>query len=296
MNRNHVLKILMFVALVLLGDRTGGWLLHKGFHKTQFRFAQVMNGQLSADLVFLGNSRGVHMFHRPAIEEATGKQMANLAFNATPAVMVPVILEDYLFHHERPTQIFVEVSCVGRENEPGSLERFSVLASSSQSVMPTLYQERPRTYWFTKLSHLYRFNSELLIRSLFFLKHSDQDWIMDSVVDEQWQNSLGEAGVPQFQQNEVDASALSRTAEICESHGIDVVFILAPYLPDYARQIQNKDSWLRWLETELGHPILDYSAASIDVDGFADPIHLNANGAKQLAELLSASGDLPSLD
>ncbi|SMP68249.1 hypothetical protein SAMN06265222_11125 [Neorhodopirellula lusitana] len=285
-NRNW-LRALSLLALFLVGDRVGGYIMDRAFQSTRFRFSQVYSGDLPADLVFIGNSRGVHMFHRPPLEAISGQRVANISFNGMPAPMMPVIWNDYLEHHKAPSKVFVEVSCIGRDNEPGSLERFAVLMAHSPATCELMKRSRTQKYWWCQVSHLYRFNSELHRRSLFFLRNSDQDWIMDGQVPSDWHDPDFVSQHGQFQRSQDDVEAISKLIAIANQAGVEVELILAPYLPAYQAQLPSHAEWLAWLESELGQPIHDYSSALPDSKSFADPIHLNPEGAKTFASFLN---------
>ncbi len=291
LNRNGW-TVIAFLAVVLIGDRVGGQLINHLFQSTKFRFSQLYSGELPADLVFIGNSRGVHMFHPPPLEAASGHRVANLSFNGMPAQLMPCLWQDYLDHHETPQKLFVEVSCIGRDSNPSSMERFTVLMSESPSIAEMLAERRQRAYRFCKLSHLYRFNSELTWRSLFFLRRSDQDWIMSGEVAANWQADHPETGLGDFVRSDEDVKAIATLVKVAKESGVDVQLILAPYLPEYYRRLPPNDDWLAWLEDELGQPVVDYSGVISNRESFADPIHLNATGAELFAKFLKEQGDL----
>lgn len=291
-SRAQLAAVVVFLIVCFVGDRVGGFAFGRLFMRTHFRYADLYAGDLSADVLFLGNSRGVHMFHRPPLQDVSGKRVANLSFNALPATMLPVVLEDYIDHQNAPSQLFIEVTCVGRVNEPGSLSRFTVLADRSLGFNDVLAKHHPKHYWASQISHLYRYNSELLVRSLFFLKKSDQDWMMDSVVDSGWQATLADERIRRFERSEVDLESLKSAIAIAEKNGVDVKLILAPYLPGYFALTDSCPEWLDWIEAETGKKVLDYSLAIEDPAHFADPIHLNPPGAEVLAKKLHQNGDL----
>lgn len=291
-SKGQFAAVIVFLVVVFVGDRVGGLLLGRLFMSTHFRYADLYEGDLSADVLFMGNSRGVHMFHRPPLQAVSGKRVANLSFNAFPAAMLPVAMEDFIEHQNTPSELFIEVSCIGRVNEPGSLSRFTVLADRSGRFHEVLARHHPKQYWASRISHLYRYNSELLIRSLFFLKRSDQDWIMDSVVDSGWRETLADERIRKFERSASDLESLRETIAIAETNDIEVKLILAPYLPGYFVLTESCPAWLEWIETETGKKVLDYSLAIDDVELFADPIHLNPPGAEVLAKRMHQNGDL----
>lgn len=290
--RHSSLKIAAFIIVCFIGDRVGGFLIERLFMNTGFRYAELYSGDLPASLVFIGNSRGVHMFHRPPFEAASNQKVANLSFNGLPATMLPVVIGDYLKHHEAPERIFVEVSCLGRSNEPGSLERFRILTNESDSFDRVHWQHAPVDHIACKLSHLYRCNSELLWRSVLFLRGSDQDWIMTSVLSEDWQERMPIESIRRFEQSSVDLEAMKQMIEIAERDQTEVSLVLAPYFPGYFNLTRDSREWIRWIEEGTGKTVLDYSATIDDAKLFADPIHLNPDGAIRLAEIMVARGDL----
>lgn len=290
-SKKQLAAVVAFLVVCFVGDRVGGFAMGRLFMSTHFRYSDLYAGNLSSDVLFLGNSRGVHMFHRPPLQQVSGKRVANLSFNALPATMIPIVLEDYLKNQNSPSELFIEVTCIGRVNEPGSLSRFTVLADRSEGFNQLLAKHRPKHYWASQISHLYRYNSELLIRSLFFLRKSDQDWIMESEVDAAWEETLPPEMIRRFERSEADLESLKEAISIAERNDVDVKLILAPYLPGYFALTDSCSEWLNWIETETGTKVLDYSLAIEDSSCFADPIHLNPKGAEVLARLLQRNGD-----
>lgn len=290
--KRRVIATGLFFVLVFAGDRIGGGILSRVFHSTQFRFSQLYSGDLPADVVFIGNSRGVHMFHRPPLADLSGQRVANVSFNGMPAELMPAIFTDYLQHHAPPKQLFIEVSCVGRRNEAGSLERFKILSPVSASIGALLAEQRPTVAWAGRVSLLFQFNSELFWRSLFFRNESDQDWIMDSRLSDNPEVALSSMPVRVFERSPTDAMAIRRLMQIARDAGTQPKLILAPYAPGYRDEMVGLQAWQDRLASELDAPILDYINAINDLDSFADPIHLNARGARQLAETMIERGDL----
>ena len=60
-----------FLIVLLAGDRTAGYLLQQQVAQSQFRYSRMYHGTAGADILLLGNSRGL-TFYQPYIEEKTG--------------------------------------------------------------------------------------------------------------------------------------------------------------------------------------------------------------------------------
>ncbi len=289
----HVLfTTVAFFTLVFVGDRLGATIMDRVVMSTRFRYADLYQGKLPAEIIVLGNSRGLHMFHPPAIRKATGRMAANISFNALPTVLMPSLWHDYLQHHSRPELLVYEVSCVNRMNERGALEGYTTFMGHSELLTRCIAKYKYREFVASQISHLYRFNSDLTWRSLFFFRSSDQDWIATGrVTDSQLDRTL-DVGVEEILYSENNVSAAKEVLSLADRQNIPVVLIVGPQHPRYLAAVPELSSWIQWLEKELDRPILDYSAAITDHNAFADHLHLNPEGAESFAERLRQDGVL----
>ena len=283
-----VIKILIFLLIVFVGDRMIGGLVERLFLKTGFRYAMLYRGELPCEIAILGNSRGLHMFHPPSIKSVTEKEVSNLAFNALPTVVMPIIWEDYLVHHQPPKLLVLEVSCVGTPDKPGSLERFSILIDQNMEYAEVLGQQNLKFYYATRLSRLFRYNTPLLLRSAMFMKKSDQPWIMNSQLNaEAMEKAVQESDAILIRSAE-NVAAIRQVLETAKEHGVEVKLVMAPYYPAYLERLTDVDDWLVWLESELGQKIENHTGLLSDPNSFTDHLHLNETGALSLAEKLDA--------
>lgn len=295
MNKRNIIGVLMFLVILVAGDRICGGLIERLFMKSGFRYSMLYKGELQADIVVLGNSRGLHMFHPPAIEKVTGQDVANLSFNALPAVAMPVVWEDYLEKHEPPKLLILEVSCAGAPEEKGSLERFSVLIDQNPKYSDLIHNKNPTFYYAAKLSRIFRYNSSLMWRSGMFLKRSDQGWIMNSELNEESMNQVVNSSDTTLLRSEENAKALRHVIETAEARGVEVKLVMAPYLPAYYDRLPQPEKWLKWIESELDRPVINQKGILTDASSFSDHLHLNEAGALKFAERLQA-GDFFSTD
>ena len=289
MNRRTITQVLIFLAIVFVGDRIGGEILERIFSRTGYRYAQLYESKLPAEIVVLGNSRGLHMFHPPAIEEITGRKVANLAFNALPPVTMPIIWEDYLKHHPLPKLLVLEVSCISVEDEKGSLERMSILMDKNQAYGQRIKERNATFYWGTQISRLFRYNSSLLWRSL-LVGESDQSWIMDSKLNEEMLGAMVEDSDSSLHKVAENAEAIKEVLRLAKEHGVKVKVLIAPYYPRYRDRLTEAEEWIDWVRNEIDVDVEDHSRLLLDPACFADHLHLNEQGARILAEKLNAVG------
>ncbi len=289
MSSRNLLKILFFVVIVFVGDRLGGELMQRIFMKSGFRYSMLYRGELEADIAVLGNSRGLHMYHPPAMEVVTGQEVVNLAFNGLPTQAMPVIWADYLKHHNAPKLLVLEISCIGVAGAPGSIEQLSVLIDQNSNFLELIQDRNVRVGCAAKLSRLFRYNGSLMWRSL-LLKNSDQSWIMDSQLNEAMLEQLVESSTTEMLRSKENIDAIRQVLETANQHGVQVKLVLAPYHPRfYERLTQPRvDAWRDWVEKEVDFPVDDHSQQMTDPRLFADHLHLNKQGAKQLAESLKS--------
>ncbi len=289
MNRRTISHVLIFLVIVFVGDRLGGEILQRVFLGRGFRYAEMYAEKLDAEVAVLGNSRGLHMFHPPAIEEITGKKVANLSFNALPPVTMPVIWEDYLKRHPAPKLLILEVSCISVEDEKGSLERMSVLMDQNPKYGQLIKRRNSTFYWGTQISRLFRYNSSLLWRSL-LIGGSDQSWIMDSELNEEMLNAMVQESDSTLLRVAENAEAIKEVLRIAKEHDIKVKALVAPYYPQYCDRLTDVEEWISWVQEELEVTVEDHSRLLKERGDFADHLHLNAKGARNLAEKLNSIG------
>ena len=277
----------LLLAIVLVGDRVFASMLERLFFESKFRFSMAYSGRLETDVLIMGNSRGANSFHHPTLEEGLGLRAANLSFNGLPAAMLPILLEDYLSHQPAPRVLIVEVSCVGGKRAPGTIERFSVLSSRSVGVRELQRKQNYKLYFSSEVFHLLRYNSELMWRSLAFLRKSDQSWaIQGQIGDELVEAVDAESSFKMLDQSTEDVDAIKRLIAIADSKSIRVELVFAPYLKAYRERIDDFEAWLTWMEKSLGRSIVDCSLEIEDSTMFADRLHLNAKGGKEFTSIL----------
>ena len=70
--------IIAFLSLALLGDRMGGFFLHKTTENSQFRYSRLYYANQDADILFVGNSRGL-TFYQPEVEKLSALKTMNIS-------------------------------------------------------------------------------------------------------------------------------------------------------------------------------------------------------------------------
>ncbi len=272
----------MWIPLVLIvtfvGDRLMAYLLTNAVEKSEFRYSRLYAGEGKADLVFMGNSRGLN-FYQPYIEKVTGKSTLNLSYNAMPEDLGAVLLRDYLDTYGAPEKLVIDATFLDRENAE-LVREFRVYAQYSERLDSLLKETDSSIYWGTKVAHLTRYGGEVSQRMFYYLTKSDEDWLLDRQISK---NMVAEAAhLKPYRNNYTLARirALSEVVKAYQAAGTDVRFVINPYYPAFQKTIMNLDSLSLDVRKLTGIPVLDYSKSVTGDENFGDYQHLNKQGAE----------------
>lgn len=287
-----------FLLAYLAGDRLASLALDRLVGRSHFRFSQMYRGGARADVLVLGDSRGVHSFYAPGLSKSLGRRVVNLSFNGLSTEIIECLFNDYLEHNAPPRLLVLEVTNVF--SKPSALVNFKPYLSQSPHLSSLLRRDNPNEYWATRLSHLYRFNCELFLRVLAYQRKDDQSWILSSRISKDLfdQSLKSEEDVyrpilADYVQSNL--AALGRMLKVASAAGVEVRLVIAPYLPQYRSHIKNWQEVVKTFESMVqtkgpdkpGTTFWDCSTALDRPEQFADRIHLNRVGADGLFDLLN---------
>ncbi|MFK8057189.1 MAG: hypothetical protein AB8F78_13785 [Saprospiraceae bacterium] len=287
------MKKWMWIPLVLIvtfvGDRLMAHLLTNAVDKSEFRYSRLYAGEGKADIVFLGNSRGLNFF-QPYIEQATGKTTLNLSYNAMPADIGGVLLRDYMDAYGAPEKLVVDATFLDRDNEE-LVRDFRVYAQYSDRLDSLLKETDSSIYWGTKVAHLSRYGGEVAQRMFYYLSTSDEDWLLDRQISKQVVEAS--ANLEPYRNNYTldRVRAFGEVVKEFQDAGTEVHFVINPYYPAFQKTIMNLDSLALDVQKETGIQVLDYSKSVTGDQNFGDYQHLNKQGAEvYLGRLLKDIG------
>lgn len=286
-----------FVALLFVADRIAATMLSRLVLASNARLSALYDGRVNADVVLIGNSRGVHMVSSPDWAKVLCRPVYNLSLNGLDVTTQDVLVRDFLERNPAPKVMVFEISnlfsdtFMAPEYRPfiASSDRLSALVRSRQGT------------WFPWLdiSHLYRFNSEYLLRALLFLfRPSDQSpEAIGNISAARIDSFL--AVHPRYDVNPKAVPVLASTLEVLKAKGVEPMLVLAPYHPASFREADWRAEALA--EVRRGLPgdvtLQDWSMALTDDAHFADPLHMTPVGRRELAKRVAFSGlgDVASL-
>jgi hypothetical protein len=312
MKKRPYFWILAFLALTFAGDRFFGFLLQCLSEKSQFRYARLYHTNEAADILFIGNSRGLTFF-QPEVERLTGLKTMNLSYNAMPADLAKVLVMDYLDRHPLPKTLVVDVTLCDRENEPLKTS-FNLFTPQSQrltdlikaSVSTHKADENAlkvdtldafsgkKVYYGGLVSHLFRFNSEMFHRVLYHYSKTDKDWLLDRVIGETAATDTANMKSYPVRMYPNMVGQMKEMIDYAQAKGVEVKLVINPYLPAFAELPEMRDSFLRplktYVENQTGMQVLDFSTALKERSDIGDFQHANKQGSLKFIQILKTVG------
>lgn len=278
------------LLLTFIGDRIGGWILEQIVQKSQFRYTRLYNQQAESDILLVGNSRGL-MFYQPTIEELTGKSTLNLSYNSMPINLGRALLQDYFENYPAPEQVILDVTMCDRLNNQ-LIAGFNLYTPKSTHVKQLIRDSIPKDYYGGMVTHLYRYNSEVFQRTLNYINKSDEDWLLDRVINDYMVEEAQSLETFRITYDTSFTNELNAIKQLCQSKGTQLNFVINPYYPPFAESITNLDSIKNVIQTQVGVSISDYSRALTDREDFGDYQHTNKTGARKYMQMLLQDGIL----
>ena len=310
--RKPLIWITAFLALTFVGDRFFGFLLQNMSEKSQFRYSRLYYTNEAADILFVGNSRGLTFF-QPEVEKITGSKTMNLSYNGMPADLAKVLVMDYLDRHPAPKTMVVDITLCDRENELFK-SSFNLYAQQSQRltdlIKANVSTHRPeatslkvdtldiyagkKVYYGGLVSHLFRYNTEIFQRVLYHKNKTDEDWLIDRIIGETAAHDTANMKSYPVRMFPLMVAHLKEMIDYAKGKGVEVKLVINPYLPAFAALPAMRDSFLiplkTYVETQTGMPVSDFSTALTERDNIGDYQHANKKGSKLYMQILKSAG------
>lgn len=291
------LWIPILLIVLFAGDRIAGLILSKTLDKSDFRYTKLYDSnQGPVDYLLVGNSRGL-MFYQPEIEAISGKTTLNVSYNGLPIQAAEVLVQDYLEKHDAPVNILLDVTCADRENV-ALVSGFNAYSKYSPRLQNLIKENSDNSYYGAKLSHLFRYNSEIFQRALRYLSGSDKYWLNDRVMSEYTQKQALKDRPLDFTFSAETYTAEELIAKITslvdfvKKKNANITLLINPYYPPYIKRAQDFDNWKESVSKATGLKVHDYSTALDDPKYFTDFQHCNVQGSKAFIKMLNEDGIL----
>lgn len=272
---------LLLLVVFFSGDRLGGYALQHLADQSRFRYARLYAGEAAADILLLGNSRGL-VFYQPYIEQITGKSTFNLSYNGLPTDAAAALLTDYLERYPAPKILVIDITMCDREND-ALLAGFLTYAQHSARLDSLIRCKTPKTWWGGRVSNLFCFNNEIFQRALFYRSKPDEDWLLDRVISPEAAAKAPENSY-HIDPNPYLIQQLQVVTQKALAHGMQVELVIGPYFPGF--QVNNLESLKLAVEQTTGLPVRNYQAALNNPAFFGDFMHPNKSGSQAFIDML----------
>jgi len=282
----HIKTVIVFLLIFFVGQ----WLIAFSFDwissKSSFRFSKMYSGSQKMDneILCIGNSRGVNSFYSPHLNDKYSLKAFNLSYNSMDLAMQNLLIEDYLKRHESPKTVFIEVTNVF--NSDPNFSSFKLYSNKSEKLSEEIKTEDCKTSVISSIFPLYRFNTELFYRSLFYLGRSDQNWVNRYEISKKLESEILELDAFSFDVKQNNLTILKQTVETLNEKDIEVILFVAPYHPSYLTKIENLKDLIGLIEKTTGSSVEDLSDFLNESKYFADRIHTNEKGAISITDAL----------
>jgi hypothetical protein len=238
--------------------------------KSQFRFTRYFRSPRHKFFV-VGNSRGVNSINEKYATEKLNTDIINLSFNGEPYKNAVNLIDD-INTKNRNSVIFIEITCLNNNNFDNS---YSYYISNSKVLQKqfsgTIYR------WVDLL----RLNSELLLRNIYYLKKSDNDWINGNTISQNIINHIKtDSSFKAFPDQKLFFERLAQLQKKCDISGNNLVYFLAPYYPDYLYKITDYNTIISYMsKNSEKYSFINLNDTKLSNNMFADRIHTNYRGS-----------------
>ncbi len=279
--RRALIWFVVLIAVVFAGDRLFSFALNQLLVRSEFRYSRLYRGGVDADVLILGDSRGVHSFYAPAIEEITGLRTFNLSYNSMSMRIAEAVLLDYLDRNRQPRLVIIEITSVAFE---GALTSELRTYAGFSPRLTALYDEaHPSAAVAGRAFHLLNLNSGFYLEAVHYMRRSDQDWINRSAMPPALRKAPPSSWRLPIPEN---LAALRRMVFVLQRRGVEVRLVLAPYCPPPS----NMSEFAQIVARSSGIPVWNYCSATCDPNDFFDTVHLNERGSRALLAMMKRDG------
>jgi hypothetical protein len=278
-----------FLALLFAADRGMAEVLARLVKQSNLRVSMLYSGRVHADVVIIGNSRGVHLASSADWAKTLCRSVFNLSLNGLDVATQDVLLRDLLERNPAPKYVVIEISSLF--SDTFTAPQLRPFIGESDRLAALIRSGKTTIFPWLDISHLYRFNTEYLLRAmLFMLRASDQTPEATGHISEA-RIAAYLAEHPRYDVNAKAVAVLASTVEALKGHGVEPVLVLAPYHPAAFRLHDWRAEALAEVRRRLPDnvAIYDWSLALEADAAFADPLHMTPEGRRALVSEVAMS-------
>jgi hypothetical protein len=304
MKHRETLKLagiaLTFMTVVLAGDRVLSLVLEQVVSQSHNRHASMYDERAQGDILVVGNSRADRHFPPGLIESLTQQSVVNLGLGGESMRMSEILVMDYLDRYPPPKLLIVEATNFGAD--PGDVGDFRLFGIYSSRIRNLEREYRPSLYWTGEIFHLFRYNNDMLVRTLYELWKPETDRLHHQVISDALVARLNRGGFDEWEKDgpglpgdvhPENAAAFERLLSRAADLGVPTRVVVTPFLHLNNGSDEVLVEWAKRLKQMAGPShvaVWDYSTLVKDQTAFRDSVHMNAEGVGQMLNTMKAEG------
>lgn len=280
-----VKKLITLILTFFIIDFLVGTILSEASNASKIRYSRLYKEKINADVIFIGNSRGVDSFYKPYFDSITGLNSINLSYNGLTFPLAKVLMDDYLERNNSPKIIFLETTCLYISHE--LLPVFKQYMTYSTPISNMMQKQYPGIFSASFFLKSYMFNSEYFLRTLYYLDKDDQALANHYTISKEYYESMEpDTEFKMIKQIDYEAVEMLKTMVVeYREKGITIVPVLAPVIDKY-RNKKAIDAYVSDISSYLEIDVVDFSNAVTEINMFADAMHTNEKGARVVVDKL----------
>ncbi len=270
--------VLILVALMYVLDIMYSWVYNNGGYRNKVMWMHDLKNE-SLDYVVFGSSRANNYVMPNIIFDRTGQRGLNLAIQASGPLEIELAVKEYL-KHNTTKRIFIQVDYWYNKETPDKTGQLSWLPYITNNDVYEVFEPYGKEYFFYRYIPFYRyqmFDSRIGYRNVFLsgfnkgLNYSNSGGFKESI------GQLKRNKPYKFSLKEKQNSHFIKIDEICKQSSIEVIYFTSP--------IYKPEGDFGVLERNLRN-YFDFSNELQDMKLYANPVHMNKQGATIFTELL----------
>jgi len=281
-----IYSILFIVVTLFVVDRLGGalmWWVNQHTADVSGPKIKYLVNDVSEDLVVMGTSRCNLHYVPSIISDTLSMKVYNGGIDASNNIFAHYIMLNHILSHHRPSIIGLEIMTSDYiiQNDPFGTITFFAPYIGLNEESDEIFRETG-TYWYYKLSHLYRYNAKA-VSNIAGLLYSRQDNADNGYIPNprpvHFPDRL-EHSKFQYSCDTLKIKYLRKFISKCKDNNILLFFTISP-----AYSIARSDEYgvLKRIADEYDIPVFDYHSPGLFHDHpeyFKDKAHLWDEGAR----------------
>jgi hypothetical protein len=282
--------IVLFFAVVFLGDRLLSLVAARIVRYSKNQFVRMYEGTNPADILFLGDSRVDRNIDFKRVQDLTARSCLNLSLGGNSVLVSEALLEDYRSRYGNPELVVLELSQTTADPETmGEMAIFSYYSANIAALSKSI---NPAFAAFQRVFKSLTFNDPAFWRLASEAVRDSPPRLLQNVIPREIIDRWADGHSIERPIIEKNMQALQRICQFADHNAIEIRLIIGPYWKGFREGISNYESWKSALRVAVnGHPIHDYSEVFSDREEFFnDEMHLNATGAASFVDRLLEDG------